>query len=709
MTIGSYRMIAALALAVLQPAASFALDPPPIPVGAWYKSSRTEPDYVRAVALSLKEHSFNTVVGNASFTREMVDIFAQQGIAVITRGDKFLDHPAVIGSIVGGEPAPGKPPGRDVEQLKEQYETLRGQTAKPLLTCVVGDGLGVDAIDDPWKVWKGVKPKVRCLSWYGIARGHYGILHKRLYKGYVSFPSVLRQAGSGKRAYWIVLPSFGKNDIEADHQNPSPAQMRGMMHLAVAYGARGILFWALQDHGDWQCLVAEDSLKPTDEKYAAAAAVAAKINAHAALLASLRPAGGDIRCPSPYVDAIGQRSKSNHAYLYVVNRNTKQPVSTTLLSWGAKPKPEGVRDIFSGQAVAVSAKLDKEGYWRMPITLRPGEGKLLDFGPGKAKPAPERDAPPDDAAAGGGAPPERPRETPGARKQGAARARKLLEPWLARSTNWDDPLLGGKLLIDGKNVYQGGGKLIGAYENKSGALATWEVAGNLGQPSPARSAFVTFGAAAEPRPLALLMLDLTPEDGKEHTYELHLPMAGRLAAVRSLTADVSLKALAAARGNANAANKLNMRNYKYFQVYPRGRANYCADTVLRPAAKNAPGWLIARIIEPRSGPVFPAAYRAKAGETAGSLVVSGRGKELRLKLFLFVDPAPATEEPLIYTAWTGQTELRLGTNSFLELRRVAYGRTVFTLSGPAFKIAVSDEGQAMEDDMMKAEGGEALE
>ncbi|MDP7134478.1 MAG: hypothetical protein QF437_28545, partial [Planctomycetota bacterium] len=356
--------LAALTSVMLLPAESCAFDPPVIPVGAWYKSPRTEPDYVRSVALSLKQHNFNTVVGNASFTREMIDIFQKQGIAVITRGDTFLDHPAVIGSVVGDDPAPGKGLPLDVEQLKQQYQKLRAKTDKPLITCAAGDGLGVDNVDSPWAFWKGVVPQVRCLRWYGIARGHYGILHKRLYKGHVSFSSVLRMASSGKGPYWIVLPSFGKNDREAEHQNPSAAQIRGMMHLALAYGAKGILFWAFQDHADWQCLVAEESLKPTDDKYAAAAEVAARIRAHGQLIRSLRPAGGDVRCPSSFVEAVGQVDTDKRQYLYVVNKNTKEPVSTQLLWWGERPKLTRARDIFNGEDLEISSKLDDEGYWR---------------------------------------------------------------------------------------------------------------------------------------------------------------------------------------------------------------------------------------------------------------------------------------------------------------------------------------------------------
>jgi len=697
--------VVAVAMAALQPRVSLAFEPPAIPVGAWYESARMDTDHVRTAARSLKEHHFNTVVANQAFTREVIDIFAMHGIAVITRGNKFLDHPAVIGSVVGEAPRPGKQPGTDVEQLKQQYRELCKRTDKPLITCVVGDGLGVANVADPWKFWNEVQPQVRCLRWYGIGRNHYGILHKRLYKGHVAFSSVLRIAKSGKSPYWIVLPSFGKNERDADYQNPRPAQIRGMMHLALAYGARGILFWALQDHGDWRCLVDGRSLKPTDGKYAAAAEVAAKINAHAALITSLNPRGGDVRCPSPFVEAVGQRDNDGKLYVYAVNKNTREAVSTCLLWWGERRALTNVRDVFSGQELK-AAGLDEEGYWRVPLALAPGEGKLLDFDFGrdkpKRKPGGTRKGKPEDGLQHAvrvgtldGEPGASPvwallPGKPAIRKAGPTRARKLLGPWMDPEAKWEDPLFGGRLLIDGKSVYQGGGKLLAAHESKGAAVAAWDATAAFDLALPVKAVFVTSGIMQKPRPWAFLLLDVAPKDGKEHTYEVHLPVAGELDVVRTLACNITEKMVQNARRNSQVARKLYLRNYEYSRHYPTDRPNLCADTVLRHVAKNERGWLISRVIEPRGGPVFPAAYRRPeaTGEAAGSLVVSGRGKALRLKMLLFVDNATARDEPRVFTVWTAKNELRLGADSFLRFGQLDSGRTVLAFSSPAFSVPV---------------------
>ena len=707
--------VALVAIVVLRQAACSGLEAPVIPVGVWYKSPRTDADYVGSVAKSLKEHHFNTVVANEAFTREMIDIFAEQGVAVITRGDRFLDHPAVIASVVGDEPAPGKWPGRALEQLEKRYQELSEKTDKPLITCVVGDGLGVDNEDDPWKVWKGLEPKVRSLRWYGIARGHYGILHKRLYKGYVGYSSVLRIAGSGRGPYWIVLPSFGKNDSEAEHQNPSAAQMRGMMHLALAYGAKGILFYALQSHDDWQCLVAEESLKPADEKLAAVAEVAAKINAHAAFIKSLRAVGGDIRCPNSYVEAVGQVGPDRRPYLYTVNKNTRDTVSTVLLWWGERPKLTKLRGLFTGEDLTAPQELNEEGYQVIPLTLAPGEGKLIDLGRQKPEARSKEDTA-ELAMAGAG---EREAKSKKAlakllersvsRKEGVPRTRKLLGPWLGKAARWDQALLGGKLLIDDATAYDGGGKLVGAYENEIGAFASWYADPEQGAAASVKRLFVTCGVTEHPRPMAILTVDVLPAEVKDHTFEVRLPMAPGLESVRRLVCDLSPRVLASIRDNANAANKLNMRNFRYFELYPRGNPNYCADTVLRPAAKGARGWLISRILEPRRGPVFPAEYRKSEtpGEKGASLVLSGRGKEFRLKLLLLLEDAPADQEPRVYVVPSAKSEWQMSGDWYLTFRQFGYGRTVFTSRSPTFHLAVgSEDDKTVEDEMREPEGNE---
>ncbi|MGB2820870.1 MAG: hypothetical protein WBF17_07810 [Phycisphaerae bacterium] len=358
----------------------FSFRAPTIPVAAYYKYfNKKVPAYVNtyahAAARSLKDHHFNAVVADPSFTRQTVDIFQSYGIATIARGQAFLDHPAVIATLIGDEPK-----GDEIEKLKQEYQKVRQATSKPATTCLVGEGMGLGIEGGPLWIWRRLQPELRCFRWYGIKKSHYGLLHDVKYKGWLPLSSVLRIAeSSSDTPYWFVAPALGKTQHEAYYHKPSPAETTALMHLALAYGADGIIFWSFQTHGSWPCFVEQKSLEPNDGNYAAAGDVAALIEAHADLLAALRLGGLDVRCPSPVVDArplhdsrVGDRQSR---FVYAVNKDTGHRVSTRLLLWAERWKLTSVRDVYSGEKLQV--KRDEEGYLTVPLTLAPGEGKLL--------------------------------------------------------------------------------------------------------------------------------------------------------------------------------------------------------------------------------------------------------------------------------------------------------------------------------------------
>jgi len=361
-------------LRVAIPVAGGDVDPSAIRLAAFYTSTRMGPAYVRVAAQSMKKAGFNTVVANESFTKAAVDAFQSQGIGVITYGGKLISHPGVVGGLVGDGHLPGKRNGH--AGVVSQYRALSAQTQKPLIACLPGEDMGLFGPTDPRKVWDELKPAVRCFRWYGISRSHYGILHKQSPEGRLAMPSVLSVATrSGESPYWAVLPAFGKTDHEAEHSNPTPAQITCMMHMALAYRAKGLLFWGLQNTGGWRCLVDEKTLAPSDNKLAAIAEVSKLIGAHGKLLASLEHGGLDIRCPNPVVVAVPCQSEGK-LHVYAVNKDTRNSVTTKLMLWQERWNWSSARDVFSGTELTVSPR-NKEGYLTASLALRPGEGKLI--------------------------------------------------------------------------------------------------------------------------------------------------------------------------------------------------------------------------------------------------------------------------------------------------------------------------------------------
>ncbi len=350
--------------------------PPAIPVGVYYKyfNARTPlhlNTYAHAAARSLREHHFNAVVADPSFTEEAVGIFQSYGIATIARG-RFLEHPGVIATLAADEPKP-----EQIEKLKEHYQRLRQATGKPITTCMVGEGIGLGTERDPVRLWRQLDAELRCFRWYGIKKSFYGLLHETKYKGWLPLSSVFRIVeASSDTPYWFVAPGLGKTVHEAYYHKPTPAETRGMMHLALAYGADGILFWAFQSHGSWPCLVDQKSLAPTDGDYAAAAEVAALVEKHAGLLAALRLGGLDVRCPSPAVDARPLHDpRDGKVFVYAVNKDARNPAETRLLLWAERWALTSVRDVYTGRQFKVEQ--DDEGYLTVPLALEPGQGLLL--------------------------------------------------------------------------------------------------------------------------------------------------------------------------------------------------------------------------------------------------------------------------------------------------------------------------------------------
>ena len=349
---------------------------PIIPVAAYYKyfNARTPiyvNTYAHAAARSLRDHGFNAVVADPSFTKEIIGIFQSYGIATIARGS-FLDHPAVVATLAGDEPKPDQ-----LDKLKQDYQKLRETTDKPITTCMVGEGMGLGGDGDPVRMWRELDAKLRCFRWYGIKKSFYGLLNDLKYKGCLPLSSVLRIAeASSDTPYWFVAPSLGRTDHEAYYHKPTPAETRGMMHLALAYGADGILFWAFQSHASWPCLVDQKSLEPTDGNYAAAGEVAAQVAKHAELLAALRLGGLDLRCPSPAVDARPLHDpRDGKVFVYAVNKDARNPATTRLLLWAERWALTSVRDVYTGRDFKVEQ--DAEGYLSVPLAMEPGEGLLL--------------------------------------------------------------------------------------------------------------------------------------------------------------------------------------------------------------------------------------------------------------------------------------------------------------------------------------------
>ena len=141
-----------------------------------------------------------------------------------------------------------------------------------------------------------------------------------------------------------------------------------MTHLALATGARGILYyWCQTLAPDLPALVDWVSLQPVDGKFEATAQMAALVSRHAELLASLQPGDRNVQRTNPDV-AVEPLKNDDGRFLYVVNMNTRKKNACRL-----EPLEVDVRDLYSDDVLPA-----EDGGVSVPLS--PGQGRLLAVG-----------------------------------------------------------------------------------------------------------------------------------------------------------------------------------------------------------------------------------------------------------------------------------------------------------------------------------------
>ncbi|MDP6504870.1 MAG: DUF1080 domain-containing protein, partial [Planctomycetota bacterium] len=340
--------------------------------------------YMHAAGHSLRKHHFNAIVAGVDIDQAQVDVLKEYGIAVITRGVRCIQSPSVIGGLLADEPHEDNMP-----ELKQQYADYGKQTDKPLTTCMIGEGI-LSAV----RYWDQLQPKVRTFRWYGLKKNYYNLMNRLVYKNVLSFVETLVIAGtSHPTPYWVVLPSFGQTNVGAYYCNPMPSELEAMMHLCMAYGCEGLLFFSYQPQSDRLLgLVEAVSLAPSDGKYAAAAKVNAQIERHGALLKTLKSRAIDARCDNYAVEVVGLAArkpdeeeraaggKIRNTYVYAINKDNAKTVSCRVFNIDPAAK---ITCLYTGE----DFKPTKETVQLRPgvsyetgvvrLTLKPGEGRLL--------------------------------------------------------------------------------------------------------------------------------------------------------------------------------------------------------------------------------------------------------------------------------------------------------------------------------------------
>jgi len=328
--------------------------------------------YIYKILDDLRWYGFNALVEcGRSLKEEHLDLCQRYGIAVWDRGSP-RNHPVVLGALIGDEPTQNSMPGyvRDYKKVRAE----RQDPSQLLLTNVIVDA-SLSCFNNFF--WDVIKPRHRFCRIYSCTGATTTRDNLRLIGKSISYPGQLKNVQNyGNTPYSIIIPTFGGGDTRAYYRDPTPAEVKVMMHLSLAYGAKGLFFYTWQSMGT-EAFVDAFCLRPLDGKLAAAAGVLRKIRPHVKQLRSLEPDHRRVYSTCPWVEAVPLRG-GNGKYIYAVNRNIRSATSA-VLSWDPERQITSVRDLYANRSLQVFQAPFEGGEpsCRVRLDLAPGEGTLL--------------------------------------------------------------------------------------------------------------------------------------------------------------------------------------------------------------------------------------------------------------------------------------------------------------------------------------------
>ena len=307
--------------------------------------------YWHAIASLLREHHVNTVVSGGAH-REFPEIFQHYGVWTLVRSENRLDHPAVIGMVNWN-----KRPDR-MKELQTAFD-------KPVLTYLPAEKIGTGGPEDPLEIWRQTTPDIRMvrLAPFRAGDGNW-LTHERE----LPLPEALhRTYTAAPTPWWAMLQTTNDPENAEGGRVPSPAEVRAQTHLALACGAKGLVYHALQSGVEMSAMVDRLSLSPVDERLRTVAELGALVARHDQAIAGFEPVAAPVRCrPEAVVMVRAQK------HVYLVNTDVLHqvngPVELPLVL------PRRVKDVYSGDILLTSPT--KSGV-TVEIEMPPGDGRCL--------------------------------------------------------------------------------------------------------------------------------------------------------------------------------------------------------------------------------------------------------------------------------------------------------------------------------------------
>lgn len=338
------------------PAEPVGLEVPTIPFAVMLKKIVWRPihtkTYWHAIAATLREHHVTTVIASGGCHREFPEIFERYGVWTMVRSENRLHHRAVTGLV-------------NWNKRPEAMKALQARFDKPVLTYLAAEKIGTGGAEDPLEVWEQTQPAIRMVriapfrgqdkDW--LAQESDRSLDEALYTAYTASAT----------PWWAMLQATNTPENAEGGRVPTAAEVRAQTHLALACGAKGLVYHALQSGVEMSAMVDRVSLRPVDGRLHTVGELGALVSKQGRAIAAFEPVAAPVKCHPATVRAVRGRK-----HVYLINTDPRRRIEGGVVV--PMTLPPQVKDLYGGGAISTSPADDKA---TLDITLEPGGGRLL--------------------------------------------------------------------------------------------------------------------------------------------------------------------------------------------------------------------------------------------------------------------------------------------------------------------------------------------
>ena len=215
---------------------------------------------LRSTFYQLRQLQMNTIVMSPRDMRTWyLDLAQQYGLRCVLRlgkktglvadvPDKVVHHPAVLTYMVGDEPRVS-----EMDTYRDMFRALRERYPEYApISATMLDGWGTGNNGDPVRIFSEYLQEFDPIIYgrfYVFRKDNYGPLHPIAYKHSAGAKSICRQIdGFAPGAWWLAPQFFGHNNPRPYWRIPTAAEIKSLLHLAMANRCTGFLGWVLHSH-----------------------------------------------------------------------------------------------------------------------------------------------------------------------------------------------------------------------------------------------------------------------------------------------------------------------------------------------------------------------------------------------------------------------------------------------------------------------------